>query len=102
MTSTNPQADARPLLDRWADEHGRAVRGYLRTMSARDDVADDLWQEVFRRAWESRDRYREMGGARAYLMRIADRLLCDWSRLRHREVQIGDNVWEQIEPSSTD
>ena len=68
----------------WGREHGAAVRGYLMAMVRRADLADDLTQEVFFKAWQARDRYREQGAARAYLLRIADRLVCDLHRKRKR------------------
>ena len=63
----------------------------------RRDVADDLTQEVFCRAWQARDRYREHGLSRAYLC-IADHLAVDHHRKSRREVNLGDEAWKQIEP----
>jgi RNA polymerase sigma-70 factor (ECF subfamily) len=84
----------------WAREHGRAVRGYLLAMVRRPNLADDLAQEVFCRAWQARSRYREQGNARAYLLRIADRLVCDRRRRAGREVTLDEDGWKQIEPVS--
>lgn len=64
----------------WVRDHGGAVRGYLWGIVRRSDTADDLTQEVFYRAWRNRDGYRERGQARAFLLRIADRLACDQLR----------------------
>ena len=75
-----------------------AVRGYLLAMVRRADLADDLAQEVFCRAWQARQRYVEQGNAKAYLLRIADRLLCDRARKAGRETQLGDEAWRQVEP----
>jgi RNA polymerase sigma-70 factor (ECF subfamily) len=90
------------LVQEWIEAHGAAVRGYLRAMTGRPDLADDLWQEVFQRAWRAREEYFEQGSARAYLIRIADRLLCDYARGQKRrgaiEVQLGDESWREIEP----
>lgn len=83
----------------WTREHGKAVRGYLMAMVRRADVADDLAQEVFCRAWQARDRYREQGNARAYLLRIADRLVCDRGRRAGRELTLDAETWKQIEPA---
>lgn len=83
---------------RWGREHGPSVRGYLLAMVRRADVADDLTQEVFCRAWQARERYREQGNARAYLMRIADRLVYDRSRKVGREVNLKEETWQEIEP----
>ncbi len=86
----------------WGREHGRAVRGYLLAMVRRGDVADDLAQEVFCRAWEARQRYREQGNARAYLLRIADRLVCDLGRKAKREINLDEEKWKRIEPAARD
>jgi RNA polymerase sigma-70 factor (ECF subfamily) len=99
MTTSPPPTCDRELLSQWVHTHGRAVRGYLLALVRRDDVADDLLQEVFRRAWEARGRYRESGAARAYLIRIADRLVCDRARQGRREVNVEPADWEQIEPA---
>ena len=100
MTSTNRKSHDQRRFAEWGDEHGRAVWGYLLAMVRRPDVADDLTQEVFCKAWQARDRYREEGNARAYLLRIADRLVVDRSRKAGREVTLDAENWEQIEPAS--
>ncbi len=88
-------------LQRWVREHSRAVRGYLLAFVRRPQDADDLLQEVFRKAWLARDRYEERGQERAYLMRIADRLACD--RLRKKgEVQLDDAGWSAVEPATAE
>jgi RNA polymerase sigma-70 factor, ECF subfamily len=90
------------LWSEWSRLHGRAVRGYLLAMVRRHDLADDLVQEVFCRAWQARARYREEGRARAYLLRIADRLVLDHYRRSGREVNLSDEGWEQVEPARQD
>jgi RNA polymerase sigma-70 factor (ECF subfamily) len=75
------------------------VRGYLFAMVRRHDVADDLTQEVFCRAWQARGRYREEGTARAYLFRIADHLAWDRQRKSRHEVNLSDEGWKQVEPA---
>lgn len=93
-----------PLQDRiaqWVGEHARRVRGYLLGMVRKEDVADDLTQEVFRRALLAADRYEERGRVRAYLLRIADRLACDWGRRAGREVN-GAEGWEENVPDGED
>ena len=82
----------------WVREHGRAVRGFLLAMVRRPDVADDLSQEVFCRAWQARSRYREQGSARAYLLRIADRLVCDHRRQADPLINLTEEGWKQHEP----
>ena len=83
---------------RWVTDHSRAVRGYVLGCVRRIDVAEDVVQEVFRRVWEARDRYQENGTARAYLLRIADRLLCDRGRRANREVTLDETSWPEVEP----
>ncbi len=85
----------------WFRQYGPAVHGYLLAMVRRRDVADDLLQEVFRRAWEARNRYRETGAARAYLLRIADRLLCDRARRSGREATRDASAWELHEDANS-
>jgi RNA polymerase sigma-70 factor, ECF subfamily len=87
-------------IARWVREHARSVRGYLLGLVRRPDVADDLLQEVFRRAWQSADRYRDEGHDRAYLLRIADRLVVDRSRRLGREVNLDDASWHEVEPEA--
>ena len=82
----------------WVREHGRVVRGFLLASVRRIDVADELSQEVFCRAWQARASYREQGAARAYLLRIADRLVCDRSRRNGTHVNLDHDGWEQHEP----
>jgi RNA polymerase sigma-70 factor, ECF subfamily len=99
MTSLSPTPNDGGVAD-WGREHGPAVRGYLLAMVRCPDVADDLVQEVFYRAWQARERYRENGTARAYLFRIADRLACDFGRKSGREVQLGAEGWDRAETAS--
>jgi RNA polymerase sigma-70 factor (ECF subfamily) len=77
----------------WVEDHGAAVRGYLRGIVGRLDWIDDLVQEVFCRAWQGRDGYEERGHARAYLLQIADRAACDRFRRANPETTLGDDVW---------
>jgi RNA polymerase sigma-70 factor (ECF subfamily) len=89
-------ADARVL--RLVREHARSVRGYLLGMVRHADVADDLLQEVFQRVWQARHRYEDRGCERAYLLRIADRLVVDRSRRLGVEMTVSDEAWQQFEP----
>lgn len=84
----------------WVREYGPAVRGYLLAMVRRADDADDLAQEVFCRAWQARGRYHEQGQARSYLLRIADRLVCDRRRRKKPEETLDDEGWRSKEPWS--
>ncbi len=99
MSPCSHSPDDAELWAEWVRLHGRAVRGYLLGITGRQDLADDLTQDTFCRAWEARGRYREEGAARAWLLRIADRLAVDHHRRSGREVNLGDDGWKQIEPA---
>ncbi|MEN6452066.1 MAG: RNA polymerase sigma factor [Thermoguttaceae bacterium] len=99
MAEKRRNSDDEAMFATWVHEHGRAVRGFLLAMVRRPDVADDLSQEVFCRAWQARQRYREQGNARAYLLRIADRLVCDHGRRRQPQVHLSDEGWQRCEPT---
>jgi RNA polymerase sigma-70 factor (ECF subfamily) len=98
MTATQSTGIETDRITGWFDQHGAAVRGYLRGLVRRDDVADDLTQDVFRRAWQARASYQEQGTPRAYLLRIADRLVIDRARKNRPEVSLGDGGWLAAEP----
>jgi RNA polymerase sigma-70 factor, ECF subfamily len=102
MAADDATHSAEERIARWVREHARAVRGYLLGMVRRADVADDLLQEVFQRAWQARDRYRDEGHERAFLLRIADRLVIDRSRRLGLEVTIDDATWREMEPAAAD
>jgi RNA polymerase sigma-70 factor (ECF subfamily) len=69
-------------------------------MVGQEAEAEDLAQDVFRRAWKARERYTEQGTARAYLLRIADRLVFDRARQEHREVTLDQPAWDYLEPAA--
>jgi len=103
MTSGHQAADETQRLAQWVREHGRAVYGYLVSVTRDRHAADDLLQDVFCRAWEARHRYVDNGHERAYLLRIADRLACDRARRAHntqgrRETLLDGDNWKVIEP----
>jgi RNA polymerase sigma-70 factor (ECF subfamily) len=99
MAEKSRNSDDEELFAAWVREHGPAVRGFLLAMVCRPDVAEDLSQEVFCRAWQGRSRYREQGNARAYLLRIADRVACDRGRRRQPQVHLSDDGWQRHEPA---
>lgn len=99
MTSDDPSPEADERLVRWVHEHAVAIRGYLLGMVQRAEVADDLLQEVFKRAWLAKDHYVEQGHERAYLLRIADRLAVSTLRRPCREQTVDEATWAQLEPS---
>lgn len=99
--SVEPESD-RERVSRWVRQHGRVVRGYLLANVGREDVADDILQEVFRKAWQAREQYQEQGYEKAYLLRIADRLVVDWSRRSGLLQNVDEETWEVITPASPD
>ena len=102
MTADDARRAAEERLARWVREHAGAVRGYLLGITRRADVADDLAQEVFERAWRARERYREEGHERAFLLRIADRLVIDRSRRDQPEINLDEPMWREVEPAAMD
>jgi RNA polymerase sigma-70 factor (ECF subfamily) len=100
MAVDQAQQTAEERISRWVREHASAVRGYLLGLVRRGDVADDLMQEVFRRAWQARDRYRDEGHERAFLLRIADRLVIDRSRRLGLEVNLDEAAWQELDPAA--
>lgn len=71
-------------FEKWLQDHGAAVRGFLVASLHHRDLAEDLLQDVFCRAWEARARFQEGHGDRAFLLTIADRLVIDhYRRTRH-------------------
>src|SRR5271157_3996319 len=97
MAADHDHADQRRFAE-WVRDHGKAVRGFLMAMVRRSDVADDLCQEVFCRAWQARDRYTDQGKTRAYLLQIANRLACDHSRGHGPQTNVDDQTWKICEP----
>ena len=93
MGTMAPESAESERVAAWVREHGEAVRGYLRGIVGRIDLVDDLFQEVFCRAWQGRQRYEERGFSRAYLLQIADRVACDRFRRSRPETTLGDEIW---------
>src|SRR5262245_927792 len=99
MAADDRSSPAADRIARWVREHAPAVRGYVFGLVRRRDVADDLVQQVFERAWRARNRYRDEGHERAFLLRIADRLVIDRSRRLALEINIDDATWRELEPA---
>jgi RNA polymerase sigma-70 factor, ECF subfamily len=98
MADRGRNTDEEQRFADWVHEHGKAVRGFLWASVRRVDVAEELTQEVFCRAWQARSAYREQGNARAYLLRIADRLACNCNRRNGTYVNLDSDGWKQFEP----
>src|SRR5438105_3557946 len=101
MAADESDSRADDRIATWVRVHALSVRGYLLGMVRRSDVADDLMQEVFQRAWKARDRYRDVGYERAFLLKIADRLVIDRSRQLGREINVDEATWHEVEPAAS-
>jgi RNA polymerase sigma-70 factor, ECF subfamily len=99
MADRGRDTDEERMFADWVRDHGRAVRGYLWAALRRQDLVDELSQEVFCRAWQARASYQEQGAARAYLLRIADRLVCDRGRRGKPSINLDQDGWKQYEPT---
>src|ERR1700686_1611433 len=97
MAMMAPAAAESERVAEWVREHGGAVRGFLRGIIGPLDALDHLFQEVFYRAWQGRRHYEERGQARAYLLQIADRVVCDRFRRTKPETTLGEGIWEIAE-----
>jgi RNA polymerase sigma-70 factor (ECF subfamily) len=100
MMAADPQVGYQERFEEWVSDHGKAVRGFLLVLVRRADVADDLCQEVFCRAWQGRERYAEQGKTRAYLLQIANRLVVDRGRKNEPQTNLEDDAWKACEPQS--
>jgi RNA polymerase sigma-70 factor, ECF subfamily len=91
-----PEPSDRPgeadRLTRWVSEHGNTLLSFLMVQLRNRPEAEDVLQDVFCRAWRARGRYIDQGHERAYLWRIADRLLRDRSRRLRRQMIADTNV----------
>jgi RNA polymerase sigma-70 factor (ECF subfamily) len=99
MDNPSQPLSADELLASWVREHSAAIRGYALALVKRPDVADDVLQEVFRRAWQVRDSFRQQGQDRAFLIRIADHLVCDRARRLGWELNLDESGWLGHEPT---
>ncbi|HEV7280364.1 MAG TPA: RNA polymerase sigma factor [Pirellulaceae bacterium] len=78
-------ADGKTVLADWIERHGPSVYGFLRARVRDPNQTDDLFQETFTRALRAFRSYRDEGKPRAFLLKIADRLIAEKFRRRKRE-----------------
>jgi RNA polymerase sigma-70 factor (ECF subfamily) len=76
------RAAAASLIERYE----RLVRSFLRKVTGRPDVADDLAQETFVRLLQHADRYDEQYPMRTWLLTIARRLSINFGRRMDQQV----------------
>lgn len=89
------ESDAAVLFERY---HLSIFR-YVRRMTRRDDVAEDLTQEVFVRVVRGQERYEARGRDAAWLFRIARNLLVDYRRQAARRPEPTGDVEQAARPA---
>ena len=82
--SPESQQQNRQRLESWVTRYGVPLRAHLFALVRRNDVADDLLQETFRRAWQAIGRYQEQNNERGWLFRLARNAVIDHVRT-HRD-----------------
>ena len=85
--------------------HLESVHRFLRRRTADPEVAQDLTQEVFLRAWKSRKQLKNVDHLRAWLIQIAYRQWCEYLRREKRVDTREDNhafEWNHLEGREPD
>lgn len=81
------------LFNEMVDAHGAALYRIAYRMVGNQHDAEDLVQETFRSAWDSRSRYRPDLGERAWLVTILRRRVVDgWRKRRMRTIAFDEAV----------
>lgn len=80
---------------------GAAVYGYLnRRLMPRQDLVEEVFQQVFLEAWQGLERYRGTAGVKAWLLGIARHKVQDHYRSRLRELQFDEDAPEPAGPTN--
>src|SRR5438132_1217775 len=82
-----------PPFQRFVDEHGSAVHGFL-TASVGHSDADDCWQETFIAAMRAYPRLEHDGNLRSWVLTIAHRKAIDSHRAKARRPLPNDDLPE--------
>ena len=83
------------LFNEMVDAHGAALYRIAYRLVGNQHDAEDLVQEAFRSAWNSRTRYRPELGERAWLVTILRRRVFDgWRKRRTRTISFDETVIE--------
>lgn len=80
------QGGDRAAFGELVERHQRGIYGTLRKMTGDHDLALDLTQDAFVRAWERLDRFERRAAFSTWLYRIAVRLAYDALRRERRRV----------------
>ena len=87
----------------WVRVHGEAVRGFIFAQRFAGRMPSRTWcKRSFAAAWTARDRYQEQGASLAYLLKIADRLVCDRGRRGQPERNLDQEQWKEFGPPSAE
>ncbi len=83
------------LFNEMVDAHGAALYRIAYRMVGNQHDAEDMVQETFRSAWNSRARYRAELGERAWLATILRRRVVDgWRKRRTRTISFDETVMD--------
>ena len=85
----------RAQFDRLVDDHGPALYRTAYRLTGDAHEAEDMVQEAFRSAWNSRARYEEGRGDRAWLISILRRRIIDRWRKKPPPVAMDPTIQEQ-------
>jgi RNA polymerase sigma-70 factor (ECF subfamily) len=84
------------------EEHVATVYRYALRLAGRADVAEDLTQETFLRAWRSRGKLRDPRVARVWMLRIATNLWTDHLRSEKFRPRALDNEIPCRQPTAVE
>ena len=93
-------SDDSALAARMFEQHGSAIRRYLRRLSGHPDVANDLTQDVYVRVVRAAARYEPRERERAWLFRIARNVFLDHRKAGARSPQAIDARLEEVAPAA--
>ena len=88
LSAESAAKDADPAL--WVQEYGDVLFRVALGRVRRPEVAEDLVQEAFLAAWQSRQRFAGRSSRKTWLLRILSHKIVDYFRRTNREVQFAD------------
>lgn len=71
-----------------------------RRLAPRDELVEDMMQEILIAAWQALPKFRRDGNLRGWVLGIARHKLEDYYRKRIREVEISEDEEASVEPSA--
>ncbi len=106
MEDTSSRPDGQALSDRemfrlMFDCHARSVFGFLCALVGRRDLAEELTQETFVRAYERRATLRDQAKAAAWLLGIARNISREQARQDRRWDSLDDLFEDEEQPART-